>query len=339
MQKLRLGILSAANIARKSLIPAALAADGVDVVAIASTSDKGAKFLADTNLLTKDGRPIGEAVRLFDSYEAMLADEEIDAVYIGLPNHLHMEWSIKAADAGKHVLCEKPAALNAQETEAIIRHCNMRNVVWMEAFMYRFHPQYEVVRDWLQRDVIGKMKTIRSSFTFVMQDSANTRFVKDYGGGSLYDVGCYCVNVSQFLLGRAPRAVSGMMVETPEEIDEDFLGLMDYGDGQTALFHSSFGQEYSNYVEVFGTKGSIIVPAAFLPGNETATLILRTEEGEQKILAPARNQYQEQVQAFASHVFAGTKPDVMSHEDTLDNMRTIDALFQSAREHRTVWLQ
>ncbi len=339
MQRLRLGILSAANIARKSLIPGAVAAEDVDVVAIASTSDKGAKFLAETDLHTRDGQPLSEVVRLFDSYEELLADNDIDAVYIGLPNHLHMEWSIKAADAGKHVLCEKPAALNAEETNTIIRHCNTRSVVWMEAFMYRFHPQYEVVRSWLQNGAIGKVKTIRSSFTFVMQDPGNTRWVQDYGGGSLYDVGCYCVNVSQWLFGRGPRAVSGMMVETPAGVDEDFLGMMDYGDGQTALFHSSFGQAGSGQVEIFGTNGSIVIPVAFVPGTEAATLILRTNGTEERVVVPACNQYQVQVEAFAGYVFTGTRPEVMSHADTLTNMRTIDALFQAAREQRTVWLQ
>lgn len=339
MQRLRLGILSAANIARKSLIPAAVAAEHVDVVAIASTSGKGAKFLAETDLRTKDGQPLSEVVQLFDSYDKLLAHKDIDAVYIGLPNHLHMEWSIKAADAGKHVLCEKPAALNEKDTNTMIHHCNTRGVVWMEAFMYRFHPQYEVVRSWLQNPSIGKVKTIRSSFTFVMQDPGNTRWVQDYGGGSLYDVGSYCVNVSQWLFGRGPRAVSGMMVETSAGVDEDFLGMMDYGDGQTALFHSSFGQADSSQVEIFGTNGSILIPAAFVPGSEAATLILRIDGREEHVVIPACNQYQVQVEAFARYVFTGTGPEVMSHADTRTNMRTIDALFRAAHEHRTVWLQ
>lgn len=338
MTKLRLGILSAANIARKALIPAALISESVEVVAIASRSDVGKKFLDETDLRTREGQPLRETVKLFDSYEDMLASNDVDAVYIGLPNHLHMEWSMKAADAGKHVLCEKPAALDADQTRAIIEHCEKRGVVWMEAFMYRFHPQYEQVRKWLDAGAIGEIRTVRSMFAFKMNDLSNVRWVPDYGGGSLYDVGSYCVNVSQFLLQKNPQSVMGTMVLSDSGVDEDFIGLMDYGHRQTALFHSSFAQAGMNEVEVFGTKGSIHIAKSFVPGDSDATVLLRTGETEESVIVPGRNQYQRQVDAFASYVSEGRRPDVMSHEDTYANMRTIDALYQSAREQKAVRL-
>ena len=338
MKRLRLGILSAANIAQRAFIPAALRSDKVEVTAIASASDKGRVFLEQTELKTHSGKPLRDVVRLYHSYDEMLADPEVDAVYIGLPNHLHKEWSIRSALAGKHVLCEKPASLNEGDTNEIIDTCNRAGVVWMEAFMYRFHPQYETVRNWIRQGTIGKVKTVRSTFTFVLGNSNDVRWVKDYGGGSLYDVGCYCINVSQYLLGRPPVAVSGMLVNSGAGVDDDFLGLMDYGDGQTALFHSSFRQSPRDEVDVVGTQGSIRIPKAFVPGTADAELVLSTEAGVERFVVPGTDQYLRQVDAFADYVFTERKPDVMTHAETVMNMRTIEALLKSACEQKTVSL-
>src|SRR5213595_2022071 len=165
-----MGVLGAANIARRVVIPSILAADGVELVAIASESDRGREFVEEQNL----------SVRVC-SYEELLAADDVDAVYIPLPNHLHREWSNRAADAGKHVLCEKPAALDAGETADMIEHCVARGVVWMEAFMYRYHPQWAAVRGLLDAGAVGELRTVRSVFTFTVRDPQNIRRRPEYG--------------------------------------------------------------------------------------------------------------------------------------------------------------
>ena len=188
-----MGVLGAANIARKVVIPAILRADGVELVAIGSQSERGAEFVAGAGLT---------GVRAC-AYEELLADPDVDAVYVPLPNHLHAEWSMRAADAGKHVLCEKPAARTAEEAAQMIDHCITRGVVWMEAFMYRFHPQWQLVFERLRAGTIGELRVVRSLFTFTVRDPQNIRRRPEVGGGSLYDVGYYCVNASRWLVGRA----------------------------------------------------------------------------------------------------------------------------------------
>ena len=165
MAKVRIGVVSAANIGRKVVIPSILRAENAELVALASSGDTGASFLRETEL----------DVRLHGSYDELLADSGVDAVYIPLPNHLHAEWSKRAADAGKHVLCEKPAALDAAETADMIEHCVGRGVVWMEAFMYRYHPQWAAVRRLLDEGAVGELRTVRSVFTFTVRDPANIR--------------------------------------------------------------------------------------------------------------------------------------------------------------------
>ena len=210
MTELRIGVLGAANIARKVVIPSILRAEGVRLVAIGSESERGADFIADARL---------DRVRVC-SYEELLADAEVDAVYIPLPNNLHAEWSMRAADAGKHVLCEKPAARTAAEAAEMIEHCVARGVVWMEAFMYRFHPQWTLIFERLRSGVIGELRTLRSVFTFTVRDPKNVRRRPELGGGSLYDVGYYCVNAARWTFESEPVAVTARMHESAEGVDE-----------------------------------------------------------------------------------------------------------------------
>lgn len=330
MADLRLGVLSAANIARKVVIPSILRADGVVLVAIGSESSRGADFVAESGL--------GESVRVC-SYEELLADAEVDAVYIPLPNHLHAEWSMRAADAGKHVLCEKPAARSAEEAARVIEHCVARGVVWMEAFMYRFHPQWALVFERLRDGSIGELRTVRAVFTFTVHDTQNIRRRPELGGGSLYDVGAYCVNVARWTIGRAPVAVSGQMQTSAEGVDEEFQGLLDFGGGQTALISSSLSQPYRHEVELLGTKGRILVPNAFVNRSERLWFDVEDAEGNrERVETPGDDEYRLEVEDFAACVAAGRQPEVISHADTLENMRTIDALYESARSGRAVFL-
>jgi predicted dehydrogenase len=321
--------MSAANIGRRVVIPAILAAENAELVAVGSSSDAGADFLRETGL----------AVRLHGSYDELLADPEVDAVYIPLPNHLHAAWSKRAADAGKHVLCEKPAALDAAETAAMIEHCVARGVVWMEAFMYRYHPQWATVRRLLDEGAVGELRTVRSVFTFTVRDPANIRRRPEYGGGSLYDVGSYCVNVARWMFRRPPAAVTGISQPSPEGVDEDFLGILDFGSGRSAQFVSSLSQPYRHDVQLLGTDGTITVPQAFVVRTDDVAIeVIDTHGAARSVAVGGDDEYRLEVEDFARCVLEGTQPEVVSHEDTLWNMRTIDALYASAAGARAVRL-
>jgi predicted dehydrogenase len=328
----RIGVVSAANIGRMVVIPSILRARNVELVALASSSDAGERFLRETGLATRDGRPLRDAVRLHRSYAELLADPAVDAVYIPLPNHLHAEWSKRAADAGKHVLCEKPAALDAAQTAEMIDHCTARGVVWMEAFMYRFHPQWRTVRRLLDEGAIGELRTVVAVFTFTVRDPKNVRRVPEYGGGSLYDVGAYCVNVSRWMFGRPPLSVSGSSLRSAEGVDEDFRGVLDFGDGGSALILSSLSQPYRHHVRLLGTEGDITIPQAFVVRPDDEVTVIHTDADGRDETHPieAADEYQLEVEHFAECVRAGRPPEVVCHADTLANMRTIDALYASA---------
>jgi predicted dehydrogenase len=336
----RVGVMSAANIGRKVVIPSILRARNAELVALASSSDAGRRFLGETDLETQDGRPLREAVRLHGSYADLLADPDVDAVYIPLPNHLHAEWSKRAADAGKHVLCEKPAALDSAQTADMIDHADARGVVWMEAFMYRFHPQWGTVRRLLDEGAIGDLRAVVAVFTFTVHDPKNVRRVPEYGGGSLYDVGAYCINVSRWMFGRPPVAVSGSAHASAEGVDEDFRAVLDFGDGGSALILSSLAQPYRHHVRLLGTEGDITVPQAFVlrPGDRVE--VIHTDAAGRDVVhaIEAADEYQLEVEDFADCVLSGRAPAVVSHADTLANMRVIDALYASAASGEPVRL-
>jgi predicted dehydrogenase len=333
-----MGVLGAANIARKVVIPSILRAEGVELAAIGSESTKAADFLAETNLQTADGVPLRDAVRAC-TYEELLADDSIDAVYIPLPNNLHAPWSKRAADAGKHVLCEKPAARTRAEAEEAIDHCVAAGVVWMEAFMYRFHPQWQIVFERLRGGTIGELRLVRSVFTFTVKSPENVRRRHDLGGGSLYDVGYYCVNASRWTIGSEPVSVAASMSLGPEGIDEEFAGLLDFGGGRLAQIASSFTQPYRHEVELLGTTGRIRVPDAFVNGSEPLAIEIEDSTGTwERVDVPGDDEYRLEVEDFAACVRSGRQPQVVSHEDTLANMAAIDALYEAARSGRRVEL-
>jgi xylose dehydrogenase (NAD/NADP) len=341
VDRVRIGVVSAANIGRRVVIPSILRARNAELVALASASDAGEQFLRETDLATGDGRPLRDAVRLHGSYADLLADPDVDAVYIPLPNHLHAEWSTRAADAGKHVLCEKPAALDAAQAAAMIDGCTSRGVVWMEAFMYRFHPQWRVVRRLLDEGAIGELRAVVAVFTFTVLDPQNVRRVPEYGGGSLYDVGSYCVSVSRWMFGRPPVSVSGSSTRSPEGVDEEFRGVLDFGAGGSALILSSLSQPYRHHVRLLGTEGDITVPRAFVLRLDEGVTVIHTDAGggAEAHAVEAEDEYRLEVEDFADCVLAGRAPQVVAHADTLANMRTIDALYASAASGTAVALE
>lgn len=323
----RIGVLGAANIARKVVIPSILRAEGVELVAIASESERAKDFLVQSGL---------DSVRAC-SYDELVAAGDVDAVYIPLPNNLHAEWSKRCADAGKHVLCEKPAARTRDEAAEAIRYCADRGVVWMEAFMYRFHPQWQIVFDLLRGGSIGEPRLVRSVFTFTVTNPVNVRRQKKLGGGSLYDVGYYCVNAARWLFGAEPISVAAAMHLGPEGVDEEFSGVLDFGGGRSALFASSFTQPYRHEVEVLGTAGRIRVPTAFVNRSDPLVVEVEDADGERRTIeTPGDDEYRLEVEDFARCVREGRQPQVVSHADTLGNMAAIDALYEAARGGRAV---
>ncbi len=193
------------------------------------------------------------------------------------------------------------------------------------------------MRRLLSEGAVGELRTVRAVFTFTVRDPANIRRRPEFGGGSLYDVGSYCVNVSRWLIGRPPVAVSGISHASPEGVDEEFLGVLDFGSGQSAQFVSSLSQPYRHEVQLLGTEGSITVPQAFVLRSGDVAVEVTDADGETRSVAVGGDdEYRLEVEDFCSCVLDGRQPEVVSHEDTLWNMRTIDALYASAREARVV---
>ena len=326
---MRIGVLGAANIARKVVIPSILRAEGVELVAIASESERAREFVNEAGL---------ETVRAC-SYEELVAADDVEAVYIPLPNNLHAEWSKRCADAGKHVLCEKPAARTRDEAADEIEYCVDRGVIWMEAFMYRFHPQWRIVFDLLRDGAAGELRLVRSVFTFTVTNPANVRRQKDLGGGSLYDVGYYCVNAARWLFGAEPASVSATMHIGPEGVDEEFSGVLDFGGGRSAQFASSFTQPYRHEVEILGTEGRVRIPTAFVNRSDPLVVEVEDREGEWRTIeTPGDDEYRLEIEDFARCVRDGRQPEVVSHADTLGNMAAVDALYEAARSGRAVSL-
>jgi D-xylose 1-dehydrogenase (NADP+, D-xylono-1,5-lactone-forming) len=359
--KLRWGVLSTANIGRAAVIPAIQHSENGEVVAVASRDEqKGRDFAARSQI----GRSYG-------SYEALLAASDIDAVYISLPNSLHRDWSIKAAEAGKHILCEKPLALNAAECEEMEDAARRHGVVLMEAFMYRFHPQTEKVLALLREGALGEVRLIHSAFSFRVGNPANIRLQPELGGGSLMDVGCYCVNLSRTLAGARPQVVRAAMHDPagvvlagaqlhvaraamhnptgvvlagqePVEVqatanwgvsgvDVQMAGWLRYEYGLLATFDCALTLERREYYEVGGAEGSLLVPAAFLPGTGDTTIRLRQgRKGESVLNIGGVDEYRLMVEHFADCVLHGT-PLRYEPSEAAANMRVIEALYRSAR--------
>jgi len=322
---LRWGILSTANIGRKAVIPALQAAQGADVRAIASRDAARARAVAE-----ELGIP-----RSHGSYQDLLADEEIDAVYIPLPNRHHAEWTMRAAQAGKHILCEKPLAMDARECRAMADAAGEAGVTLMEAFMYRFHPRSLRVLALLAQGAVGELRTIRSAFTFRLRNPDNIRLDADLGGGALMDVGCYCVNVSRTLAGAEPVAAQASARWTGggsgKGVDDELTGVLHFPGGVRAHFDCALTQERWEFYEAAGTEGVLRVESAFLPG--TADVVVREDRGGTVTHhpVPGDDEYRLMVEHFMACVRDGTPPRWDAREAAA-NMRAIEALYRSARE-------
>jgi predicted dehydrogenase len=331
MPTLRWGILSTATIARTKVIPGIAGAPSCEVVAIGSRDLAAAEAVAAAH-----GIP-----RAHGSYEALLADPDVDAVYIPLPNHLHAPWTIAAAEAGKHVLCEKPLALTAAEAETMIAAADRAGVALMEAFMYRHHPSWLAVREIAASGRIGDLVAIQSWFSYFNDDQSNIRNILAAGGGALYDIGCYCVNLSRMLFDAEPDRVSGEIVrDSVGGTDTVVAGILAFGE-RLATFTASTRAEDDQRVDVYGTRGRISVEIPFNIPSDRPTRIHVAAGGDppeapdiETLTFDTADPYSAEAEAFARAVLA-ERPVPVAPADAVSNLRVMEALFASAEAARS----
>jgi predicted dehydrogenase len=320
MKKVKWGIISTADIGLKKVIPALQASAHCEVIAIASRSLEKAENAA--KLL--------DIPRAYDSYEALLEDADIDAVYISLPNHLHVPLTLKALQANKHVLCEKPVGLSVNEALQLAEACKQKpHLKVMEAFMYRFHPQWLLVKKLIEDGTIGTLKSIHSTFSFYNDDANNIRNKKEMGGGSLMDIGCYCISLSRWFFGEEPKAVMAQVdIDHRFNIDQQATGVLSFSSG-TASFTCSTQMAPNQRAHIMGSEGHIDIEMPFSPNPaQPANIWLLNANGRQLLQSDVADQYIMQADAFANAIL--TKSDVpTSITDAVNNMKVIQAIFKS----------
>ncbi len=322
MQKVRWGVLSTANIATGQVIPAMQQGTYCEIAAIASRSPEKAQAAA-----AQLGIP-----KAYGSYEELLADPEIDAIYNPLPNHLHVPWSIKALQAGKHVLCEKPIALTSAEGQTLVDVARQYpHLKVMEAFMYRFHPQWQRARQLVLEGDIGELRTIQSFFSYYLDDPNDIRNRVDVGGGGMLDIGCYTVSLARFIFGAEPNRVFGTIEYDPQlKIDRLASAILDFGRGTSTFTCATQLVPYQR-VNIFGTTGRVDIEIPFnAPANQPCKIWYQHDDETEEIRVEACNQYTLQGDAFSQAVLNNT--DVPTPiEDAVANMKVIEAVFQSAK--------
>jgi predicted dehydrogenase len=321
MDKLRIGIIGCAGISWKQFIPAIALAKNAELVAISSRSaEKCSDFSAKYNI------PLA-----FDSYEALLDADKIDAVYIPLPNALHKEWSIKAANAGKHILCEKPLAVTAEECVEMGKAAEANNVLLMEAFMYRFHPvTARIFRD-VQEGILGGLETVQAVHSFLLTDENNIRLSREMHGGSLMDVGCYCVNVVRMLLNEEPTAVSALAHYHPHGVDDQMNILAKFASGRSAILSSGLTSSYPSGYTVSGRNGYYHAHYGFHLGVSAGT-VTSNINGISNSINDQTNEYTCMIEHFADCVLNGT-PLRYDYHDAAKNMAFINAALKSAKRN------
>jgi predicted dehydrogenase len=316
MRKLRWGILGTARIATQSMAPAIAASANGAVVAVASR-DKSKAAAAAAKL------GVGAS---YGSYEELLADSSVDAVYVPLPVSMHAEWSIRAAKAGKHVLCEKPLSANAAEARTMAEAFAARKLLLMEGFMYRFHPVTVKVKSMVDAGEVGEVRTIRASFAAGNDDDSDIRMKPEMGGGAMRDVGCYCVNLMRLITGQEPVTVSAVAHIGPKSgVDESVAGALLFPSGVTGSFGCSFRSQYDSSSDIVGSKGRILVDLGGMchwPGTEFS---IKHWKGDayQEIVCPAANHYTLLAEEFGEAVLSG-RPPKYPISDTIANMDVID---------------
>ena len=324
-RKIRWGVLGYARIARESVMPAILRAENSELYALASRQEsKLAEARARFPMLRQT----------YAGYETLLRDPAVDAVYIPLPNSQHREWTIRAAEHGKHVLCEKPLALNAAEVREMTAACAAHGVNLMEAFMYRYTDRTRQVREVLRSGVLGEVKFVHASFRFLLANPASIKLRPELGGGALYDVGVYPVNFAGLVAdefaggpgGARPEVVSAQCVRRGG-VDEMFSALLRYPSGLIASLHCGFNAQKRIGAEIIGTKGMLEIPETFF--DPAGTLMLTVGEERREIPVAASDRYRLEVEDFAGAILERRAPQ-LGLAESLRNAEVLDRLFAAA---------
>ncbi|MBD0776765.1 Gfo/Idh/MocA family oxidoreductase [Maribacter sp. ANRC-HE7] len=322
MEKVQWGVLGAATIAVEQVIPAMLKSKYCNVLAIASRNKAKAQKIVEKFGISK----------CYEGYQELLNDTEIEAVYIPLPNHLHVEWAIKALRAGKHVLVEKPAGMNAKEVLGLQDEVQKNpGLKVMEAFMYKFHPQWVKAKELIDSGEIGTLKTIQSSFSFFDDDATSITNRKSFGGGSLMDIGCYSISISRWLFGEEPKSVIASIEYHPEyEVDILASGILEFEHGN-ATFFCATQLDYTQQAQIFGTKGSIRFEIPFNPpNNRPSKMWLTKDEVITEIEFEICDQYTLQADAFSLAILED-KATPVPLDDAIANLMVIGKLHESHR--------
>jgi predicted dehydrogenase len=325
-KKVRWGVLGVADIAVKKVIPAMQKGEWSEIVAIASRDLKKAKQAADELGIPK----------AYGSYEELLADPDVEAIYNPLPNHLHVPWSIKAAEAGKHVLCEKPISLTPEEAGPLLEVRDRTGVKIEEAFMVRTHPQWRAALRLIQENRIGKVRSVLGYFSYYNKDPQNIRNILDYGGGALMDIGCYLVFTSRLLFAEEPTRVVALIATDPQMKTDVFTsGILDFPSGPSVFTCSTQAVPYQR-VQVLGEKGRIEVLIPFnAPPDKPCTIVIDdgsdlSGQNAERMEFPVCDQYTLQGDLFSKSLREGDELPLLL-EDSIKNMAVIEALFRSAK--------
>ena len=330
MEKIKWGILGCANIARKAVIPGIIGAGNSELYAVASRSKEKAADFAEE---------FGAAV-YYGDYDKLLADQEIDAVYIPLPNGFHKEWTIKAAEAGKHILCEKPLSGKSRaEAEEMFAAAQKNKVKLMEAFMYRFQPFVIKLKEMVEEGAIGKIKEIKSNFAFdISSRREDIRFKAELDGGALNDIGCYTVNISRYLMGEMPTKVANFFQKkTADGVDLSGSATLYFEGGSFASLYYSINSYDEQDLEVVGSEGIIRIPN-FFSWREDNYFLLDKDGEVEKTPVETGPQYQLEVEAFAEAVLNDTEIPLKVDTETYANLKVMDAMRKSAAEEIVVKL-
>lgn len=322
MSKIRWGVLSTSKFAQNKIIPAVKHCQHAEISAIASRNLDSAQEVA-----TRLG--ISTA---YGSYEELLADANIDAIYNPMPNHLHVDWSIKALQAGKHVLCEKPIGLSSAEGQRLVDAAKQHPTLKvMEAFMYRLHPQWQRTKQLVDEGRIGQLRTIQSFFSYFNTDANNIRNKADIGGGGMMDIGCYNVSLSRFIFGTEPKRVLGIAEFDPQfQTDRLASGVLDFGNG-TATFTCSTQLTPYQRVNIFGTEGRVEIEIPFnAPPDKPCRMWHQQGDKIEEIVFDICDQYTIEFDQFSLAVLNDTAVPTPL-EDAVANMKVVEAIFESSK--------
>ena len=321
----RYGLLSTAKIGLSAHLPASHESKNSEIISISSRTARKAEAAAEEHGLR----------RWYASYEEQLTDPDIDAVINPLPNSMHCEWTIKAAEAGKHILCEKPLAVSTNECQRMIDAANSNNVVLVEAFTHRWNPHLRKARRLIADGVLGKVATVDAVLCFNAEPDNNIRYSSALAGGALWDAGCYAVYATRFVLSSEPIRVCGVAYDSGNwGVDTTFSGIMEFGSGTLANVTGSMEQPFRCQLSIDGSKGRFEIPSMF---DDSGPIIIKTGDNqtEEVITTPAPNRFAVQFDEFSKCVLTGKSPDFPA-EDGLQNTAVIEALYESASSGKAI---